>query len=227
MKKNAMNRPLAPMFVPVVAVLGALAATLFSVTALTTAASADSTRITEPSGTYHVALDASGKALPVTVVATGFQPGTNVFVEECDGRAPSEPNWSPTADCDLGNAPAPAIADSTGTARFLNTDHNRLFVPIVGAGPSGLFSCIAPHATPPATLTSYTKCQIRVSTNNTAATEDQVFRPVVIGTSGGSGGGSGTAATAGVIAAVIVVGAIVVGTVLWLRRRKPADARRR
>jgi hypothetical protein len=214
------------MFVSAAAVLGVTAALVFPAALCTTAFAAGSTRITEPSGTYHVVLDASGRPQPVTVVATGFAPGTNVFVEECDGRAPSEPRWSPSLDCDLGNAPAPAIADSTGTARFSKNDHNRQFVPVVGAGPSNLFNCIAPHSTPPANqLTSYTKCQIRVSTNNTAATDDQVFRAVVIG-SGGSGGGSGTAVAAGVIVVLVVVGAVV-GTVLWLRRRRPAAARRR
>jgi len=203
-----------------IALLGVL---LLSAVLWTTASGAASTSISEPSGTYHVVLDATGKALPVTVVAKGFKPGSQVFVEACNGRTPSDPNWSPTLDCDSGTATAPAIADSTGTARFSKTDRNRMFTPVVGASPSKLFNCIAPHSTPPSDdLTSYTTCQIRVASNNVLPTDDQVFRAVVIGSGGSSG--SGAAGVIFVIVMVLVLAGIAVGVVLWVRRRRTASA---
>src|SRR5262249_24512327 len=134
-------------------------------------------------------------------------------------------NWSPTLDCDNGNAPAPAIADEHGTATFSKDDRNRTFVPIVGASPSNLFSCGATNSTPAANgLTNYPTCQFRVSSNNVQATEDQVFRTVVIG-SGGSDSGSKAPLIAGVVVVLLVIGGVA-GTVRWLRRRRPAPVRR-
>jgi hypothetical protein len=214
------------MFVAATALFAATFGALLSATLWSTASGAASTSITEPSGhTYHVEFDAGGKPLPVTVVATGFPPGRQVFLEQCNGRAPGEPRWSPTLDCDSGNAPAPAIADLGGTARFSKDDPNRVFAPVLGASPSRLFNCIAPHATPPGNgLTSYTTCQLRVSTNNAQQTDDQVFRSIDFGP-GGSGGGSGAAVAVGVIGALIVLGGVI-GTVFWLRRRRPAGVPR-
>jgi hypothetical protein len=212
------------MLKPAIVLLAVTCGALLPAMMGTTASGAASTRITEPADTYHVVLDASGNAGPVTVVATGFAPGTQVFAEECDGRSPSDPNWAPTSDCDPGNAPAPSIADPSGTVRFSNTDRNRLFVPFVGTSASGLFNCVAPHETPTnKQLPSYTKCQIRVSSNNTAATEDQVFRSIVIGTGSGGGSSSGSGTTlAVVVVALVVVGGIVAAVLLLRRRRRPA-----
>lgn len=210
---------------PVITVFAVIGALLFSVVPWATqSAGAASTKITEPSGdTYHAVLDANGAALPVTIVASGFRPGSQVFVEECDGRAPDDPTWSPTLDCDNGNAPAPAIADANGTARFSKDDRNRTFVPIVGASPGRLFNCVAPNGTPPANeLTSYKKCQIRVSSNNVQATADQVFRTVVIGAGGdGSSGSSAAAVGFGLVVGFIVIGGVVVA-ILWFRQRRRA-----
>src|SRR6478672_6473565 len=77
------------------------------------------TAITQPTeNPYHVALDAQGKPEPFTVVASGFPLRTAVFVEQCNGRSPSDPNWSPTVDCDIASSQAPVYADSKGIARF-------------------------------------------------------------------------------------------------------------
>src|ERR1700733_12007545 len=64
-----------------------------------------------------------------TVIATGYSPGQQVFVEQCDGNAPSVPNWDPTINCDSGSSPAPVIADSSGVAYFDATSANHAFVP--------------------------------------------------------------------------------------------------
>ena len=46
-----------------------------------------------------------------TVIATGFTPGQQVFVEECDGNATTVANWDPAINCDSGSSPAPVVAD--------------------------------------------------------------------------------------------------------------------
>jgi hypothetical protein len=107
------------------------------------------------------------------VVATGFTPNANVFVEQCDGMSPITPRWSPTINCDLGSAPPPASADAHGTATFAGS---RIFQPFVGESPQGLFNCLGARQRPPNNqLKSYTNCQLRVSTNNSSLTSDQVF----------------------------------------------------
>src|SRR5215471_8492157 len=94
------------------------------------------------------------------VVATGFTPMANIFVEQCDGVAPTTPQWSPTINCDLGSAPPPASADANGIATF---DGSRIFQPFVGESPQGLFNCLATGQRPPSDhLRSYTNCQLRV-----------------------------------------------------------------
>jgi len=175
--------------------------------------------ITEPSANPSpVTFDAAGKPLPVTVVATGFPAGHQVFVEQCNGRAPTSPKWSVSLDCDNGSAPAPAIVGADGTVRFPATDHNHAFVPFVGPSPSLLFNCLRPgDPLPNNGLNSYTTCQIRVSSNNTQATEDQVFHPIVFGTGTGSGSSSSSVPIAVAVGLVLVA---VVGGVVWARRRR-------
>src|SRR5579871_4964491 len=88
-------------------------------------AAAAATAIVTPSeNPYHAQLDSHGNVVPFTVVATGFQPGANVFAEICNGRVPSDPNWRPQVDCDLGSAPPPAIADAHGKVTFTAGDPN-------------------------------------------------------------------------------------------------------
>jgi len=109
-----------------------------------------------------------------------------VWIEQCDGRPTTAPNWLPTRDCDLGTAPAAAIADASGTARFPAGDPNHGFTPFVGLGPQGLFNCLTPNgASPKNGLPEYRTCQIRVSSNNNATTTDQVLLTISF-----AGGGS-------------------------------------
>jgi len=156
-------------------------ATLFTSLFATAAGAAPS--IGEPHGSpYVVKLDAQGKPVPFTVVAKGFPPGSLVYVEQCNGRPPTAPNWLPTRDCDIGSSPAAAIADATGTARFPAGDLNHGFPAFVGLGPEGLFHCLTPDAKPTDDgLAYYRTCQIRVSSNNNVSTTDQVFQPIAFG----------------------------------------------
>jgi hypothetical protein len=118
---------------------------------------------------FVVPADTRGRPLPFTIVAAGFQPGRAVLVEQCDGKSPSAPSWSPTLNCDLGSSPAAVIAGSDGRAVFDAHDHNHAFTPFVGESPEALFSCGSPGT-----------CTVRVSTNNSTATADQVFFPIAL-----------------------------------------------
>jgi hypothetical protein len=133
--------------------------------------------ITAPSGNpFTVPGDAGGNPQAFTISATGFTAGTNVFVEQCDGTPPSAIGWSPTANCDLVSSPAPVIADGSGNVSFAAADPNHSFLPFKGISPQGIFNCLAPaQASPNNGLPDFDNCQVRVSSNNTTATADQVF----------------------------------------------------
>ena len=132
--------------------------------------------ITTPNtNAFHVSADSNHNPLPFTIVATGYVPGSLVSVEQCDGKSPSAPGWSPTVDCDLGSAPAAAIADANGQVTFNANDPNRAFTPFKGESPQGLFNCLASGQTLNNGLPSYTNCQIRVTSNVTVPTFDQAF----------------------------------------------------
>jgi hypothetical protein len=133
--------------------------------------------ITQPTGpTFVVPGDGAGNPLPFTVVANGFTPTAQVFVEQCDGTSPTVKGWSPTSNCDLGTSPSPVTVDDSGKATFDASDVNHAFAPFKGESPQSLFNCLSPKGVAPANgLPSFINCQIRVSTNNTAPTADQSF----------------------------------------------------
>lgn len=186
------------------------------------AAAGAATSITQPTGNpYHVALDANGKPVPFTVVASGFPFRTPVFAEECDDRPPTAPNWSPTIDCDLASGQAPVNADAKGDARFDAADPSLVLHLFSGASPQGLFNCLAPNAASPKNgLPDFHACQIRVSSNPTRLTADQTFLPIVLGASGAASSSSSSshAALWVGLGAVVVIGAGV-GVVMARRRR--------
>jgi hypothetical protein len=183
------------------------------------------TSITEPTGNpYQVPLDAQGNVVPFTVVAKGFPPNSNVFVMQCDGRHPSDPNWSPDRDCDSGTSPPPAIADASGTVRFDAANPNRRLVVVKGPSPQGIFNCVPQGTKAPNNLVrSFTTCQIRVSTNNAQPTADQVFVPIVFGSRGSSSSSSSSNTWKVVVVAVAVVVLLAIGGGLLLVRRRAAD----
>jgi hypothetical protein len=118
---------------------------------------------------------------PMTVVASGFTPGSLVYVEQCDGLPSTAKGWDVTIDCDNGASPPAAIADARGQAAFPADKPNRAFRAFQGESPSSLFNCIAPGSARPAnTLPTFSNCQLRVSSNNTTVTDDQVFEPIVL-----------------------------------------------
>jgi hypothetical protein len=174
------------------------------------------TGITEPTQRpVVVTVDTNGHAASFKVVAKGFEPYQSVFIEQCDGRPPSADHWTPTIDCDLGSAPAPAVAGTDGVATFLPTDPNHAFHPFVGASPQGLFNCLSARGKSPGNgMPDFRDCQIRVSTSNTAGTEDQVFLTLDLpvlpdapagatasGTSGAAGPRSGHSGPGGTVPA--------------------------
>ena len=71
------------------------------------------------------------------------------------------------------------MADGSGNVSFPSADPNFGFHPFKGASPQGIFNCLSPNDPSPANgLTDYRSCRIRVSSNNSAATADQVFLPI-------------------------------------------------
>ena len=140
------------------------------------AAAASAGRIVSPGGVYAVQAEASGRMAPFTVVAAGFPPDTRVYVEQCDGLSPDTPQWSPTLDCDLGSSPAGKLTDGNGSVSFPAGDLNYSFRPFRGPSPEGLFNCLGPQQVSPRNGGYDSRnCSVRVSTNNSSATDDQVF----------------------------------------------------
>jgi hypothetical protein len=79
------------------------------------------------------------------------------------------------------SSPASTIADAAGTATFSASNPNLRFTPFKGESPQGIFNCLTPTQADPGTgLPSFRNCQIRVSTNNSAATADQTFLTIQI-----------------------------------------------
>jgi hypothetical protein len=127
--------------------------------------------------------NAIGQPLPVRIAASGFTPGSLVFVEQCDGTDPTGVGWSPTSNCDLGSSSSPSIADDSGKVVLSATDSNHAFTAFKGESPQSLFNCLSPNQpTLNASngLIDYRNCQVRISSNNTAVTSDQVFYDITL-----------------------------------------------
>lgn len=156
------------------------AGTLAVLLALAGAASAAT--ITQP-GTNPIVVTQNGAGVlqPFTITATGFGAGAQVFVEQCDSNPPTLQGYDVTLNCDLGSAPAAATADANGSVTFNSTDPNFRFTPFRGASPQGLFNCLGPSDPSPSNgLDDHRNCQVRVSTSNTTATSDQVYKTLAL-----------------------------------------------
>jgi hypothetical protein len=155
-----------------------VATALAGLVVVTTGPAGAATSITAPTGNpFVVPHDVAGNPQAFDISVAGFAATTNVFVEQCDGVAPTALNWNPTAHCDIVTSPAPVISSAGGAATFGAADPNHGFSPFKGPSPQGLFNCLSPND-PASTngLPDYRSCQIRISTNNTAVTGDQVFK---------------------------------------------------
>jgi hypothetical protein len=211
------------------AVIGASAGLLIALVGAGAAGAV--TAVVEPANTrpYVVPTDAKGQPKPFTIVVSGFRPGVNVYVEQCDGKAITAPHWSVNIDCDPGSSPAGATADAHGVARFPASDPNFNFVEVLGESPSRLWNCLGPHTPKPNDgLSSYTTCQVRVSSNNTQVTDDQLFFPITVaGATTGTAGGGANHSSHTVLVLVLVIAAIAcatAGIVVFVRTRRPADS---
>ncbi|MGZ6994586.1 MAG: hypothetical protein ACXVIM_05200 [Acidimicrobiia bacterium] len=133
--------------------------------------------VTQPTSTpVVVTANGAGNPYSFSVQGSGFEPGQNVYIEQCDGNPTTSIFWDPTINCDLGSSPAPAPADASGKVTFSTSDGNHAFHPFRGQSPQGLFDCLAPADPPTGSGNpSWTNCQVRLSTNNAAVTSDQVF----------------------------------------------------
>jgi hypothetical protein len=184
------------------------------------------TSITKPSTSpVAVPADNTGKPVAITVEATGFTPNESVYVEQCDGKAPTAPDWQAPLDCDLGSVPAAAIARDDGSVTFLATDPNHAFTPFAGPSPQLLFNCLAPKAASTKNaVRSYRNCQLRVSSNNTTETADQQFLTLTLPDGPGSGGAA-PGDSGSDFPSVIVIGIgtlVVVGFAIFLLQRRRA-----
>jgi hypothetical protein len=198
----------------------ALASLVVAATALYGSASA-ATTLVEPTGNpFVIPLDAAGNPAAFTIVASGFPPGTLVYVEQCGGRPSTDAHWRVTLDCDTGTSPSSAIVDANGVARFNADDHNRAFRPIMGPSPSGNFNCLPEGASSPKNgLADYRSCFVRVSSNNYQATDDQLFLPFVLRTKTSSSSSSSSRPWIAALIVVAAAGIVITALVLFTRRR--------
>ncbi len=147
-----------------------LAATIVGVVLIGTASVAYASQITLPAANPfaipgNVAATV-GTPQAVDVVATGFIPNQNVFIEQCDGKDPADPTWSVAIDCDFGLSPSAAIADDTGKASFVGEGNNFQAFKNGKTEAQNKFNCIGPDD--PATNNGkpdWTTCRIRVDVN--------------------------------------------------------------
>jgi hypothetical protein len=195
---------------------------------LTAPSAHGATKVVEPSGNPVVVhLDPSGRPIPFTITVSGFAPLAQVFVEQCDGTSPQDPRWSPTVDCDLGTQPAGKRASADGTVTFPAADRNYGFRPVRGQSPEQLFNCLAPgDPTPHNGLPSSTACQVRIATNYTTVTADQLFftlrfaaQPKSSTSSKSSGSSSGLVVALAVAGALVAAALIALGVRHRSRRR--------
>jgi hypothetical protein len=132
--------------------------------------------ITTPTGNPFVVPSSGGHPVAFTVSGTGFPADTDVYVEQCDGVAPTTTGWDPTVNCDLGSSPAPAHSNASGAVTFPSTDPNFRFTPFKNASPQFQFNCLSPtDPSPNNSLPDFRNCKIRLSTSNQFPTADQVF----------------------------------------------------
>lgn len=183
------------------------------------------TEIVEPGQEPYAVTITDGTVAPFNVEATGFKPGSVVYVEQCNGRAPNEPNWLPARDCDLGSSPAGALVDGDGRVAFSADDPNHRFQPFVGASPQELFNCVARGVQAPDNgLTNHETCQVRVSTSNLESTADQVFLPLSFGATPAESSSDSFPWIAVVI--VVAAVAVVIGVIAARPRRERRGALR-
>jgi hypothetical protein len=147
--------------------------------------------------------DANGTPAPFDITATGLDPNSKVWVQQCDGVDPTSPAWSRSTDCDPGSiAPSPAgpvtvTADAGGTATFPASDAQRRLAVFKGASPLSLYNCLAPHD--PASingLSDYRTCEVHVfeAENPTVTPAKEAFFSITLpDATGECGAGAGIA----------------------------------
>ncbi len=202
----------------------------FAVLVLGTAAATAAPKIVEPAADpVAVGVDPAGNLVPFTVKVTGLTAGSQAWIEQCDGTTAGDPKWSPVRNCDVATSPAAAIVATDGTATFAADDPNHAFRPTHGAMPQGLFNCLAPGEKDPDNgAPSSTSCVVRVSSNNTAVTADQVFRALRFTDSASASTSSDSSSSLPIVAVAVI--AIVVlggGALFWRARRPRVPAHRR
>lgn len=182
--------------------------------------------ITEPAH-QPVALhyDANGQPVPFTIKVAGFAPFTQVYIMQCDGVPWNNDNWKPTLDCDVGSAPAPAIAGQDGVAVFAANDPNHVMKVFRGKSPEEQFNCLAPDdPSPKNDLRDFRNCSLRVSTSNLEATPDQVQLALAYPAINAASKSGSSDSNALVWLVVLLIAIVVVVAVVVLARRARSRA---
>jgi hypothetical protein len=121
------------------------------------------------------------------ISVSGFKANQPIYLEICDGVAPTTAGWEPTLHCDTGSSPAAGVANGSGSYTFSHTDPNHALKPFKGASPSGSFNCVAAHDNAPNNgFPTFRNCQLRASSNNAAVTSDQSFVTMILPDAAGS-----------------------------------------
>ena len=89
-----------------------------------------------------ITYDAEGVPEQFTIKVGGFKAGDLVAVTQCDGLAPTDPDWVVTTNCDTATGPAKEFADKDGVVTFPANDRNFGFQPVRGQSPQGFFNCV-------------------------------------------------------------------------------------
>ena len=113
------------------------------------------------------------------------------------------------------------FAPASGTVEFGKDDLNHRFTPILGLSPQGGFACFTTSA--PNGIPHFDTCKVRISTNNTQPTKDQLFLELVLPGHAGvqaSSSSSGTSPIVFVAIGVLVAAVVAVATVIGLRARR-------
>lgn len=186
------------------------------------------TRVVEPAQQpVDVRYDAQGQPIPFTIKVAGFEPFTQVYIMQCDGVPWGDDLWKPTLDCDVGSAPAPAIAGKDGVAVFGAVDPNHVMKLFRGKSPQEQFNCLAPDdPSPKNRLRDFRDCSLRVSTSNLVRTPDQVkvlLRFPAARTAAKRDGGD-SKAPVWLVVSLIVIAIVIVVAVLVRRARSRASA---
>lgn len=200
------------------AVIGALFVAVFL--GMTPALAAAATVLTIDNATVPIPSAADNNLATVNLTYSGLPTGKRLFFEQCF-LPTTDPTFDPTASCSLfSEVTTDPGANTTGSGTLA-------FQVFHGKEPSGddRWGCYATNETPPANVTAYNTCYIRVTDDSEANTTDQ--KSVAFSFAAGTGGGGNPppdVPESSLPIALPLVGVAVVGASLVAMRRRRTRA---